>query len=1023
MRDDAQLLAAFVQRRDAEAFASLIERYAAMVHGACRRICGDSPDADDAAQEVFIEFARQAARIRSSIPAWLHRVATRTAWRQRHRYPRGSPALAEPVSRPADADDDTSLQLQARVDAEISALPEDLRRVVVLRFLNGLDQQAIAHRLAVDQATVSRRIERAVTRLRARLQTTTPTLLGVIGGQVTIPPPILAQLRRIAITPPHLLPAISLPSLLPIGAFAVLMLMLAGFLLMHARAHTSPPSPTMSSRIAHADVLLPQPVTITAAVMDTRPSVEPVLERGITLTVRHLYIDEAVWNLVEHLQPALDESLGRLPGALRAECSHPIDIIADHEPLRKVLDGITRQSGWRWRERHGRILFDYPMIPSRLQELEETLTQAVAQLDVEATAACANAMAASLDADAYAQLLRMIADPHLDQTGSDRPAAVQAALLSSLASLPPDVMRTMHSNIPLALFAEDPRCRAGTAAAWRRSVEGRTPFTPFLCALPGMIGWNGAAPQLRNLVIAPDILARDLQSRGPIESFSLENLRRFSIWSLGQLQDHAALPLIIDSLHRVNGVDVIPSLDALGAMRDPAAATAVLSVDPGADIWVQAEQYAAIADCAPQRLDELLSHVPSGPHGWDLPLSEGILRCGLPQRPTLIGLRRLLSMTSSDHRGFAGSILPATLLELPRNEVLAELQPQVSDNDYQHGVKQYYRAFLGDGDAVTAQLAVMHHPMTDADWRSLELITLLAPTDGAARLAPWKTDLLEQMNQHALNLILNFLPDKLPSFLEKIPNNTEIDQGVLFRLETCNDPEAIDYLLNRIKADPDQFMAMMDSSVLPMNLQLVDSLFALMQATELKTRRLAMGILGSHFAELNADMAQRFLEILDKVPLDQLESDFPRRLAASQGSALLPQVVVVREVRLEIRWLAQAPSANVREAAAFWLTITMLADLRPIRQEIIRALLDRLTVETVSSVRDQLRRGLQLFMTPSNSPSWYEYGNEHLALGGLEDDHQSIRALDALCPRIMSALRASDAAAVPAKGTAARSGF
>jgi hypothetical protein len=60
---DTQLLACFTERRDPAAFEALLRRHGPMVLGVCRRILGDSHDADDAFQAVFLIFVRKAGSI------------------------------------------------------------------------------------------------------------------------------------------------------------------------------------------------------------------------------------------------------------------------------------------------------------------------------------------------------------------------------------------------------------------------------------------------------------------------------------------------------------------------------------------------------------------------------------------------------------------------------------------------------------------------------------------------------------------------------------------------------------------------------------------------------------------------------------------------------------------------------------------------------------------------------------------------------------------------------------------------
>ena len=82
---DCQLLERFTSRCDEAAFAALVERHAGLIHGVCRRILGQSPDADDVFQATFIVLARKARSLRwhESVGPWLHAVAFRLAQRTR----------------------------------------------------------------------------------------------------------------------------------------------------------------------------------------------------------------------------------------------------------------------------------------------------------------------------------------------------------------------------------------------------------------------------------------------------------------------------------------------------------------------------------------------------------------------------------------------------------------------------------------------------------------------------------------------------------------------------------------------------------------------------------------------------------------------------------------------------------------------------------------------------------------------------------------------------------------------------
>ena len=79
--DDAALLAQFAAGRDEAAFEELMRRHGPMVLGVCRRVLGNSHDADDAFQVTFLVLAKKGRALTgwATVAGWLYRAACLTA--------------------------------------------------------------------------------------------------------------------------------------------------------------------------------------------------------------------------------------------------------------------------------------------------------------------------------------------------------------------------------------------------------------------------------------------------------------------------------------------------------------------------------------------------------------------------------------------------------------------------------------------------------------------------------------------------------------------------------------------------------------------------------------------------------------------------------------------------------------------------------------------------------------------------------------------------------------------------------
>ena len=172
-----------VEARDADALAELYDRHAGRLLGLARRILGDSGEAEEVLQEVFLFAWRSASSFdpaRGQALTWL-RIATRSRSidRLRARRPASRPEIRSleevaPADSPA-ADDDVEGTSAARqwetiCRAAVGQLPEDQRRALELAYFEGLTHQEIAERTSTPLGTVKTRVRLGLMKLRERMR-------------------------------------------------------------------------------------------------------------------------------------------------------------------------------------------------------------------------------------------------------------------------------------------------------------------------------------------------------------------------------------------------------------------------------------------------------------------------------------------------------------------------------------------------------------------------------------------------------------------------------------------------------------------------------------------------------------------------------------------------------------------------------------------------------------------------------------------------------------------------------------
>jgi RNA polymerase sigma-70 factor, ECF subfamily len=174
---DRQLVDA-VLAGDGDAYRVLVERASDTVLGICRRIVRDPDEAEDVAQDAFIQAYRSLAAWRGDGPfeAWVRRIAMRRAFahvgaRRDVGLPEVDGEALDLRGRPGDEPEPMALARETRDElvTMISALPAAHRRVVALRFSDELSIEEIARATSAPSGTVKSRLHRALGELRERM--------------------------------------------------------------------------------------------------------------------------------------------------------------------------------------------------------------------------------------------------------------------------------------------------------------------------------------------------------------------------------------------------------------------------------------------------------------------------------------------------------------------------------------------------------------------------------------------------------------------------------------------------------------------------------------------------------------------------------------------------------------------------------------------------------------------------------------------------------------------------------------
>ena len=168
------------------AFDWLVTHYHAPVYNLILGMLGDTSDAADGTQEVFLKAFRGIRKFRqgSSLKTWLYRIAIREALNQKRWFKRH---LQKNISLDAEPEEGqarfeivdgcgtpfeqlASHEIQTAVQGALLEVPEAFRSAVILRDLEGLSYEEVAEVLECSVGTVKSRILRGRRALKEILE-------------------------------------------------------------------------------------------------------------------------------------------------------------------------------------------------------------------------------------------------------------------------------------------------------------------------------------------------------------------------------------------------------------------------------------------------------------------------------------------------------------------------------------------------------------------------------------------------------------------------------------------------------------------------------------------------------------------------------------------------------------------------------------------------------------------------------------------------------------------------------------
>jgi RNA polymerase sigma-70 factor (ECF subfamily) len=157
------------------AFRDLVELYTPRIRQRAFRVVGNSSDADEVVQDVFLRVFRSIRRFRLDKPLqhWLYTITSNSArnlLRTRARDQRRTSEFVRESRVQADSPEQSDQILDGSLEAALDSLDPTTRMAIVLRYVEELSFPEIARDLELGESAVKMRVRRGLEKLKLGLE-------------------------------------------------------------------------------------------------------------------------------------------------------------------------------------------------------------------------------------------------------------------------------------------------------------------------------------------------------------------------------------------------------------------------------------------------------------------------------------------------------------------------------------------------------------------------------------------------------------------------------------------------------------------------------------------------------------------------------------------------------------------------------------------------------------------------------------------------------------------------------------